>query len=262
MTGSSSFGVCALCDTPAQLCISHSIPNHFYRLIFRRGKGNAIRIADDEKPIRKEQKSGGVRLLCESCERRLNLVLDSRGIEGVKLLRRSGRFGDVFPQIDQGRMKSFYASVFWRASLSDKVQNGPSRFSSSALQAIKKELRQSDCTVPLSCSVRLWSLVDRTPDEGFPATTLESVIFPPGRCHRMEKAIPGHEAGFTVFGGIYAECYAPAFPASIERQTGFLSSKGGCFSLPDADIFEIPELVGVMVASRRKYERGESTFRD
>jgi hypothetical protein len=159
-------------------------------------------------------------------------------------------------------MRDFYASVFWRAAVSPGKANNNIRFSGSVMGSIKAGLLQPRLSSDPTCSIRVWNLTDPTCEGGFSNEALAEFLFPPARYKQMDRAAPGHEGAFAVFGGLFVEFYSPALPVVVERQAGFLTPSKRRLIAPKVNIFDIPPMVQVMVAAKRKNLIGNQTFQD
>ncbi|RWR49960.1 hypothetical protein EOW65_08385 [Sinirhodobacter ferrireducens] len=80
-----SVAVCAFCQSDAELCASHSIPDGFFRLISRQNSGKLIQIPAGAGNIHFSNETGKAKLLCKVCEAYFNKEFDSPLVNAFKM---------------------------------------------------------------------------------------------------------------------------------------------------------------------------------
>jgi hypothetical protein len=151
---------CRLCRAGGKLCKSHVIPEFVYSILYDKDH-RFIEVPDVDKGIvRRGQKGYWERLLCVHCEARCNrfekharrLFFDPLPpyLEGSRRIREH-------PRLDYAKLKLFFLSVLWRASVS-----GLPVFRHVNLGAHDEKLREmllgEDPGGPLDYSVLLFNL--------------------------------------------------------------------------------------------------------
>lgn len=114
---------CYLCGHVKPLLQSHSIPNSYFKAIFRKNNGKGILLSSQGDPDHKASDSGDWELLCEDCEREINEGCEKYVINRFRFKRnaeefeRSIRFDDVVC----AKVVRFCIAILWRASISPAV---------------------------------------------------------------------------------------------------------------------------------------------
>jgi hypothetical protein len=125
---------CKLCDKVTKLCHSHIIPEFFYKSIYNEDNTfKSLRIGDNKKSERTEQKGLREYLFCKNCEglfheRYTANVLYNKGKSGITL-KKTGVSKNVsysqYEGFDYKSFKLFLSSIIWRISISSKFNTVP-----------------------------------------------------------------------------------------------------------------------------------------
>lgn len=258
-------GICALCLEPKDLCRSHIIPNAVFRRIKSDNQsGQLIELNDaDGSPVQYSQGSWWEYLLCLACERTIRAyeaygLSFLRGGSGANVHQHGG--GLTFRGHCYDRFKLFLTSLLWRAAVSRQAHFSKVILLSRDQEAARRSLLLGAPLPPLRLGCRLARLVDHTAvgDGGFSEQTLKHLIIAP---------IPRlfhHSKYFTflfLLEGFLIEFFAPTIPHKLSGNRGMHRDSAILF-VPRQSIFDIPEIVGLMVSAYGKFERGLVTFQD
>ena len=111
---------CKLCRNEDTLRNSHVIPEFYYKAIYDKDKKRFYAISsDEEKRPRHHQKGLREKLLCDSCERKLNkweTYFANLLFEKAKVREEDGRF--VVLDADYKQVKLHQISIIWRSGIS------------------------------------------------------------------------------------------------------------------------------------------------
>ncbi len=251
-------GFCKLCQNERELRRSHVIPNGIFKRIFRENGGKAITFSDDESSwVEYSSDSWWEPLLCEECEGRINRSYEQYALAALRNSLRSVAVqrtdkGIAFRSVDTVRLQLFMASVMWRAAVStlpvySKVHLPPmwEREIRECLLTQKK-IRSS------LVSIRVSRLSDSTPN-GFSLESLKSVIISPlFRDH-------GRNYSFCfIVEGFFLEVFVPGLKLRERNKPGVLRAGQHSLFARYLDVFDILELVKLMVSGYGSYIEGRS----
>lgn len=110
---------CWLCDEEKSLRDSHSVPNSYFKAIFRKNNGWGLLLTQNQV-IPNHSDSGDWQLLCGDCESKINHQCETYSINKLKLRNNSNDYTHsiVFDDIDCSRILRFCIAILWRASIS------------------------------------------------------------------------------------------------------------------------------------------------
>lgn len=254
--------LCALCLRSNKLRKSHIIPNAAFRRIKHHSGGGQLVYFDDnpESKIRRSQESWHERLLCSGCE----TIIASYEKTGLDILR--GVFphqstehadGFILSPHDYQTFKLFLVSLLWRAAVSTQAPFAkvevPSYCAEQARIALLR--RRTMHSRRLGCKIA--RLTDPTPSErgGFSIESLRQLIVSP--IPRLDEKSE-HYSFLFILEGYALELFAPRIPLHLADQPGVHKNLSTMF-VPLASIFEIPELLALMVSAYGKNEQGKAT---
>lgn len=251
-------GHCKLCLNKKTLRRSHVIPNAIFKRLFRENQGKAIIFSDEESSwLEYSSDSWWEPLLCEECESLINRSYEQYALAALRnslrsvVVQRVGE-GIVFSSIDTVRIQLFIVSMMWRAAVStlpvySKVYLPP---------VWEKEIR--DCLLKQKklrsslVSIRMSRLSDGTPN-GFSLESLKSLIVSP--------LFRDHGRNFSfcfVVEGFFLEVFVPGLKVQERNRLGVLKANQQSLFVKYLDIFDVPELVKLMVSGYGNYVEGRS----
>ncbi|WP_297732221.1 hypothetical protein [uncultured Maricaulis sp.] len=242
----------------AELCVSHAIPNAYFRKMFRMDGGNAIHLTDGPDKNKKTQDSGSDYLLCEQCEDAFNAEFDRPAISFLKKYRTqissTGHRG-IYPIRN---LFQFVVSVIWRAAVSRASLYSQVQLSSADEFRIRSALfNRKQLRNVASVSIR--NLSDSTPN-GFSESELANFIQPPARFDGISKG-KNYALYAMIFDGFVLTIHLPRLPYPRGRKRTFVTSEHRRVFAADFDIFSYPPMLQVMRSAFQKYKAGHQTFK-
>lgn len=247
---------CRLCRLNKPLCNSHALPDSLFKYILRKNSGKAIVVNSDKNtPVHYSSDTWSDKLLCNSCEAKLNASFDDYG---MKVFR--GHKGSIVPEnlgvnivgVDASRLRMFFLSILWRVSISrhNSYKNIDLPYAWEEDLRLALEIGRK---IPESrYHVALFKLHDPTPQGGFNNEALRSFISAP-----FARRARDFVAICFPFLGFYIEIYMPKLPKKYSNRPGILH-RGTVHFAPYMDALEIPEIMEIMVNGLRKHEDGLS----
>jgi hypothetical protein len=256
-------GVCKLCCETADLQKSHTIADSIFKRIFRNNSGKAITFSRDEDYITYSNDSWWEHQLCSGCEMHLNLEFEQysmqvlRGSQGI--IQKSNS-GISFSQIDLNKLNTFFLSIFWRAANSGH----PAYKNVVMLDRDNEYLRQSlknNTPVPVNrFTVTISRLIDRTEQGGFNIDTLKQIIVSPF-CRTRETSKNNNVSTCFVFEGFFVEIFVPGLKIKERNKAGVIRKSKRFLKVPYVSIFDINEIVELMVDAYGKHINGKSRIK-
>ena len=246
-------GVCQLCLQYRPLRESHVIPHSYFRHLMRRASGKAIVLDDFPLTnVRSDSQQWVEPLLCGDCE----VIIGRYEAYTIELLRSSargseGRSGISLAVEKPSAFRLFFSSVLWRASVATKNE-----FQKVLLpHELREEARRALLTgspLPyrqLTCKLRV--LVDRS--GGFNHDELRQLLTTP-----IPRVVKNPYSFLFVFDGLLVEFFCPGLGGSDSRSLGIVNGLNKIY-VPAMDIFDVPELVKLMVIGYGKNLDGKVT---
>lgn len=225
-------GPCALCLEPDVLQRSHIIPEFLYEPLYdEKHRYNVLSIRPGE-PNRIEQKGARERLLCLTCERRLNgyetyasLVIKG-GASGISYRREDTII--FLRGIDYAKFKLFQLSILWRAGVSslpffERVQLGPHQ------EYLRKMVLTGDPGRSVEYPSIMWG-VTLTPGE------TPGMLMQP-----LRKALLGHQSYLFAFSGLVSAFIVSKRPLQPPYDR-FVLQEDGSLIMQVKPVTELPPL--------------------
>lgn len=253
-------GSCALCLQRREIHKSHVIPNSIFRRVKRRYAGRLISLDDSETgPVQYTADSWCDYLLCADCEGWLS-VHEKVSIETLRGspngIAHWHADGVTFNGFCYQALKLFFTSLLWRAAVSSLDQYSKVILPPVIAEELRSSLYSAIALPPSQLGCRLVALYDPTPEDdgGFSAESIKEFVLSPiprvqGRCVSF----------IYVFEGYMLEIYVPRIPPKVRAQHGVLK-RNRVWYVPKLSIFEIEEVVRLLVSGYRKAELGLVTF--
>jgi hypothetical protein len=257
-------GTCALCTKAKILQKSHIIPNSVFRKIKQDQKSGQLIWFDDSAstPVQQSQDSWWEHLLCTDCEQiisnyeKYGLAL-LRGTDKTKINRHAD--GVTFRSHDYRRFKLFLTSLLWRASVSKQMVFSKVRLPNACENQARISLHSGKPLGPLRLGCKLLRLVDATSEDRgrFSFDSLNQFVISP--LLRLHDGRP-YCTFLFLFEGFLMEYFVRAIPHKQAYDHG-VHKDSPTFFVPHKSIFDIPELVTLMVSAYGKHDRGLATFK-
>ena len=255
-------GKCALCLTTADLRRSHAIPNSVFKRVSKENNGQSIRFNDDDTSlVDYSSDSWWEHQLCSDCEQHLNFRYEQYSLSAIRGGKGKGKFakhdfGVTFSEIDTLKLQLFFLSIFWRAANSKNE----------AYQKVyipepwNNELRLhllNKTRVPLRfMTVKISRLIDRSTDNDFSLSTLKNFIASP-----FFRKLPNRKFAFCfLFEGFFIEIFMPGYTLKQRTAKGVINPLSKIIAAPYLNIFDIPEILNLLVAGYKKNLEGKVKF--
>lgn len=256
---------CALCVAQKPLRRSHIIPNAVFRRIKQaQNSGQLIQMDDSENaPVRRSQDTWSERMLCADCER----IIGGYESYGLELLRvRNGSSvedhagGVTFRAHDYRRFKLFLTSILWRAAVSSQEVFAKVILPERCKEEARASLLAAKPLSPLRLGCHMHRLVDTeaTPEYGFDLDSLSQIVISPiPRLHDGRK----YYTFLFLIEGFLLEYFVRAVPFKQCGKRGIHRDSPALF-VPNKCIFDVPEIIDILVANTGKHQRGLVAFKD
>jgi len=252
---------CALCCKSGELQRSHILPDALFRSIKREHSGKLVRFDDlKNTPVEHSIESWWQYLLCGGCE----AIISGYEKYGLEILRRTpkgavygGGGGITLTTINYATLKLFVTSLLWRGAISDLDVFAKVVLPVQLAEEARRSLFSGKPLSALKLGCKIVRLFDPTPEShgGFTDRDLKQLIISP-----IPRIRSRYVSYIFVIEGYLLEFFVPFIPHSESDQQGILK-KSVVLYIPDKSIFEIEELVEIMVSGYRKAELGMVTFR-
>lgn len=254
--------ICALCQQIAGLRNSHIIPNSVFRRIKRQqGSGQLVRFDDwDGTLVDRSQESWSERLLCGGCEQ----IVSDYEKYGLTLLRNAewpsenapGRFM-VIRNHDYAKFKLFLTSIVWRAAVSKQPVFAKAKLPPQIAEEARLSIILGRPLQHLRLGCKISRLIDSTGhDSSFSVENLRDLITSP--IPRLRDGEPRYSLLFLLE-GFALEFFVPAVAFRIASAGGVHRDVPNFF-VPLKCVFQVPELVKLMVAGYGKHLRGDASI--
>lgn len=253
-------GKCALCLAVAELRRSHAIPDSVFKRVSKENNGQSIRLNDDDtSPIEYSSDSWWEYQLCGGCEQYLNLNYEQYSLSVI----RAGKgkifkheLGVTFSEIDTLKIQLFFLSIFWRAANSRNEAYQKVFIREPWNNDLRIHLLNKN-RVPLRfMTVKISRLIDRSVKDGFSLKDLKSIIISP-----LFRKLPNHKISFCfLLEGFFIEIFMPGHTSKQRATKGIINPLSKTITAPYLDIFDIPEVVDLLVAGYKKNLEGKVNF--
>tara|TARA_R110002072_G_scaffold84513_1_gene191670 strand:- start:132 stop:782 length:651 start_codon:yes stop_codon:yes gene_type:complete len=215
-------------------------------------------LSDDDRPLRKSQDSGKDYLLCEKCEGRFNLELDSPAIHFLNNYADSIASKDPRLVKPEAELFQFIASVIWRAAVSDAPMYSGVHLEDDDENILRDSIFDKKRLHSLA-SVSVLNLIDYT-EGGFSRQELRQVISCPAIFHGESQRRIYRVHAFSVEGFVM-NFYMPRRGFKYRQKTHYLDAPNARFAARDVDIFSYEPIAKAMFASLDKEMSGNMTFK-
>lgn len=252
---------CKLCHEVRPLRRSHVIPAAVFRRLFRENQGKAITFCDEVSSwIEYSSESWWERLLCDECESRLNrhyeqysILVLRNSIKSVVVYK--AETGVSFTSVDAIRFQLFIASIMWRAAVSSLPV-----YSKVCLPP-PWEAEVRDCLLNRRkvrgslMSVKISRLIDKS-SGGFSFDVLKSLVISP--YFRIQR---GCFSFCFLVEGFFIEVFVPGLKIRERNRLGMVRASQNTVFANYLDIFDVPELVKLLVSGYGKHVEGRSKIK-
>jgi hypothetical protein len=249
-----SDGICALCRQHEELKQSHIVPNSVFRRIKRGNHGKLIKLSDaTDGPVHHSIDSWCEYLLCKKCEHTIGRY-EKAALEALRGERKGSAHiheaGITFRAFDYATLKLFFTSLLWRAHVSTLVEYSKVGLLPHTADDARKSLLAGRALRSVDLGCRLSLLFDPTPN-GFSQDSIKQLIVSP-----FSRVKSSFVSFVFVFEGYVIEFYVPRARRRHSDKHGFLR-RTTVWYVPKVNIFDIPELVELLVSGYEKAARGD-----
>jgi hypothetical protein len=254
-------GKCKLCNNIRELQDSHVLPNALFKNIFRTNNGKAIHFNDDKHTwIQYDSDSWSEFLLCQSCERHINESYEQKSIATIRNSLSSVNIdktdtGISFKNINQKRFQLFVVSILWRAAVSTHEAYSKVYLPEPWKEEMRVSILENNKVRSSLIGIQLRRLSDAAKD-GFSLASLKELLISPFfRNH-------GNRFSFCfLIEGFFVEVFVPGLEIKRRSSLGVVVPSKNILFVPYQDIFDIPELVQVMVSGYGKFVNGKTRIK-
>ena len=253
---------CRLCRKIKDLRRSHILPDALFRSIKRQNSGKVISFDDSKDTLVKySSESWWEDLFCFDCEGIIS-AYEKYGLERLrgrpKNMVHSHNRGLTIGNVDYAKFKLFVTSLLWRAAVSNLDAFAKVVLPRSIAEEARTSLISSRPLSPFKLGCTIVRLIDQTSESkgGFSETAIKQLIIPP-----IPRIRSRYVSFIFVFEGYLLEFFAPSIPLNESARQGFLKNTKVLY-IPNKNIFEIEELMNIIVSGYRKADLGMVTFRE
>ena len=251
-----NLATCSLCCNKKKMQKSHVIPDSIFKRVFRGDSGKAISFKNDEETwIGYSSDSWWDYLLCGECEKILNDNYECyslallRGAKG-KVERLSA--GVTFSQANLTKLQLFIISIFWRAAVSNISEYQKVYIPDPLRDEIRESIYSGNSVTIARATVKLSRLIDYTPN-GFSEDNLRKIIVSP-----FFRKTNNRFTFCFLLEGFFVEILTPGLKYNERRNNkGIIYPSNDGFMAPYLSIFDVPELVELLVAGFKKNAEGK-----
>lgn len=216
-------GQCSLClKEGKELQSSHAIPNAIFKPILAMNNGAGIAIHQDMKvATHYSGDSWKEHRLCRDCEYKLNNAYENKAIRLIRREKGLAHYcedGLSISRTDLGRLRSFFVSVFWRASVWSHEAFKHFHLPHSISEDIRKQLLTGGVVSSQLIGVRLLTLRDAT--FGYP----EAEPFQQMICNPFHRKTPSGMILVCCFGGFLIEAKLGGYRGKERENSGVLNN--------------------------------------
>ena len=253
-------GKCALCFAVTELRRSHAIPDSVFKRITKENNGQAISFnGDDASLVDYSSDSWWEYQLCGNCEQHLNLSYERYSLSAIragkgKILKHD--FGITFSEIDILKVQLFFLSIFWRAANSKNEAYQKIYIPEPWNNDLRTHLL-NNTRVPLRfMAVKISRLIDRSVESGFSLQVLKNVIVSP-----FFRKLSDRKFSFCfLFEGFFIEIFMPGYTLKQRIAKGVINPLNKTIVAPYLNIFDIPEILNLLVVGYKKNQEGKVKF--
>lgn len=256
----SIIGKCKLCNQQKDLQISHAVGDSIFKKIFRTNSGKGISLTSGDEAIGYSSDSWSEHQLCLDCEKLLNIEYEqySLGVLRGKHCQLSKMdLGLTFKELDQHKLIMYFLSIYWRAA-----NSGHSAYKNVVIIDSDNEyLRNSilnNTKIPAGrFSIRVSRVIDLSKSGGFSPDSIKQIIVSPF-CRVYENSKPENVSICFMFEGFFIEIYVKGLKLKDRSKYGVLAKTKKLLVVPYLNLFDIKEVVELMVKNYGKYVEGNS----
>lgn len=256
-------GKCKLCKEQKDLQVSHAVGNSIFKRIFRTNSGKAISITSGDETIDYCSDSWAEHQLCSDCEKLLNLEYEAYSLgvlRGKNCKFHKSDLGLSFSGLDQHKLIMYFLSIYWRAANSGH----PSYKNVVIIENDNEYLRNAifnDLKIPSGkFSIKVSRVIDLSESGGFTPENIKELIVSPF-CRIYESYNINNISVCFMFEGFFIEIFIKGIKINERKKHGVLSKVKDRLVVPYLNLFDIEEIIDLMVAGYGKHVDGKSKIK-
>ncbi|WP_276756339.1 hypothetical protein [Pseudoalteromonas marina] len=255
-------GNCKLCDQYKELQKSHAIGNAVFKKVFRTLSGKGIALANGNNPIMYSSDSWAEFQLCKYCEQFLNQEFEAYSLA---LLRGQKGFikhpeGVSFPEAKQSVLIKYFLSIYFRAALSGQSSYKSIGITKEDINLLKSVFRDEKRIPSSIYHVQISRVIDMSEEQGFSDEAIKQIICAP--FVRLNTVKLGSISVCFMFEGFFIEIFVTGMKIKKRKSKGVLNSKRSILFVPYVNLFQLDEIVELMVSNLDKYEKGNHSINE
>ncbi|MCO7227549.1 hypothetical protein [Pleionea sp. CnH1-48] len=256
----SKIGQCKLCNEKEELQLSHAVGNSVFKKISRRNSGKVISITSGNEPVAYSNDSWAEHQLCSKCERLLNHEYEDYSL-GV-LRGRGGTFiktdaGLSLRNINQHRLIMYFLSIYWRAANSAHPAYKNVLLAERESEFLRHAILNNSRVSSGKVSIKISRVLDLSKSKGFTSDAIKQLIVSPFL--RINENYKENKVSVCfMFEGFFIEIFTKALSIKERRIHGVLSRTQTSLMVPYLNLFDIEEIVDLMVVGYGKHIDGNS----
>jgi len=244
---------CALCLNVRLLCVSHIVPNSYFKSMKRRSNGKLIEFdSDPGTNVRLTQESLSEDLLCHECEQKFS-AWEGLCIEQIRRLSKTIEKhklpGAVVEKFDFETFRYFLLSVLWRASVSMQMHFRGVQLDPNSKESLRVSLDSLKPLRPHQLGCRIRKLVDRT--GAIPPTKFEAFAMNPHQAFDRGRAVCTF-----YFGGCVIDFFIPGARFKDTSLPGFVRDKASLY-VPIVSMQDVPMFMHALAHGYGKHQAGQ-----
>lgn len=242
--------ICQLCLKEPKLLDSHILPRAYFRKITRNSSGKAISFDDFPDTVVRFSSSQWVQaLMCEACEKRINRY-ETRAIETLRNFRDNfSKSGEQRLCLESNHCRLFLTSLIWRSAIATIGEFQKVCLPKDIRERARRSLLSGTPLPRQMLTCRLQIVIDKS--QGFNDASLRNVIITP--IPHIER-IP--YSFLFLIDGLLLEFFCPGLTDPHDLDADGVVTGRRLMTVPTIDIFDVRELVNLLVAGYAKNVEG------
>jgi len=256
-------GKCKLCTKQRDLQLSHAIGNSVFRKIFRSNNGKGISLTSGDEDIVYSSDSWAEHQLCLSCEKLLNREYEQYSIgilRGKNCSFSKSKLGLTFKGLNQHKLILYFLSIYWRAANSGHSAYKNTIIADRDNEYLRDIILNNKKISPSKYSVKISRVIDLSRSKGFSLENIKQLVVSP--FFRIQKSSKFKNISLCfMFEGFFIEVYLKGLSLKSRAKHGVLSKTKNLLFVPYLNLFDIEEIVDLMVKNYGKHIEGNSKIK-
>lgn len=256
-------GKCKLCNQQKDLQISHAVGDSIFKKIFRTNSGKGISLTADDEAIGYSSDSWAENQLCSDCEKTLNLKYEqySLGVlRGKNCQLSKTDLGLTFKELDQQKLIIYFLSIYWRAANSGHPAYENVVINDNDNEFLRRSILNNTKIPAGKFSIKVSRVIDLSDSKGFSSDSIKQIVVSPF-CRVYENNKLEDVSICFMFEGFFIEIYVKGLKLKDRSKYGVLAKTKKLLVIPYLNLFDIKEVVDLMVKNYGKYIEGNSNVK-